>query len=162
MGFEPLHYCFFSGKNILVETDVGRRGLWACSSIQSNEITYNWYMKRSCSFSICLHFATVCLFYENFWVEKKISDIIQTFHRDWLEKTLYWIGNTSYLYEHEMFGWCQTRSIFSICFLLLYNVMAPKIFEKEKWHFNSSTNQNLTHTQQRKTMSTILSQSSQY
>ena len=102
----------FSGKNILVETDVGRRELWACSSIPSNIIPYNWYMKRSCSFSICLHFATVCLFYENFWVEKKFSDIIQTFHRDWLEKTLYWIGNKSYLYEHEMFGWCQTQSIF--------------------------------------------------
>ena len=84
-------------------------------------------MNRSCSFSICLHFATVCLFYENFCVEKNFSDIIQIFQWDQFEKTLSWIGFKSYVYQHEIFGWCQTHSIFLICFLLLFIVMAPKI-----------------------------------
>ena len=36
------------------ETVLGRRGLWACWIIPSIIITYNWFMKRSCLFSICL------------------------------------------------------------------------------------------------------------
>ena len=118
---------------------MGRRGLWACSSIQSNEITCNWYMRRSCLFSICLHFATVCLFYENFWVEKKFSDIIQTFHRDQLEKNPFLIVYKCYLYEDEMFGWCQTQLIFFIFFLNLFCVMNPKIFVLEAHVQNEKT-----------------------
>ena len=109
----------FSGKNILVETDVGRRGLWAYWSIPSIKITYNWYMRRSCLFSICLHFAAFCLFYENFWVEKKFSDMVHGFHSDYHEKMQSEIAIHSFLHHIEIHGPCQTLLIFSICFLSL-------------------------------------------
>ena len=98
---------------------MGRHGLWAYWSIPSIKITYNWYMRRSCLFSICLHFATVCLFYENFWVEKKFSDMVHGFHSDYHEKMQSKIAVHSFLHHIEIHGPCQTLLIFLICFFSL-------------------------------------------
>ena len=57
--------------------------------------------------------------------------MVQEFHQDQLEKTHFLIGYKNYLHQDEIPGPCQTRSIFSISFLLLYDIIAPKIFEEK-------------------------------
>ena len=67
-------------------------------------------------------------FYENFCVEKSTSDMVEIFQRDYVEnKCLEFVFNNC-IHHIEIFQPCQTVLIFSICFLLLYGVMVPKIF----------------------------------
>ena len=78
-------------------------------------------------FSICLHFAVVCLFYSYFCFEKLLSDMVPTFQSDHVVKMYFEIVFNKCLHHIEIFGPCQTLWIFLICFLLLFIVMAPKI-----------------------------------
>ena len=77
-------------------------------------------------FSICLHFAVVCLFYSYFCFEKLLSDMVPTFQSDHVVKMYFEIVFNKCLHHIEIFGPCQTLWIFLICFLLLHGVMAPK------------------------------------
>ena len=74
--------------------------------------------------------------------------MVHQFHCDQLKKMQFEIVFKVFLHHVGIHGPCQTLEIFSISFLLLYGVMAPKIFQLQKSLSNSSSNQNLTRTQQ--------------
>ena len=54
--------------------------------------------------------------------------MVKIFQPDQLEKTHFSIVYRLYLHNVGIFQPSQTLEIFSICFLLLYGVMTPKIF----------------------------------
>ena len=109
--FLPLFY--------LQKTDVGRRGLWLIESIPSVVITHSWYMKPSCLFSICLPFQLFAYFYENFCIEKFISDMVHRFQWDQLRKMHFEIVFNLFLHQVGIPGPSQTQSNIQIFFMSL-------------------------------------------
>ena len=57
--------------------------------------------------------------------------MVHRFHCDQLKKMQFEIVFKVFLHHVGIHGPCQTLEIFSISFLLLYDIIAPKIFEEK-------------------------------
>ena len=76
-------------------------------------------MKKSCLISICLPFQLFAYFYENFCIEKFISDMVHRFQWDQLRKKHFEIVFNLFLHQVGIPGPSQTQSNIQIFFMSL-------------------------------------------
>ena len=120
------------------KTDLGRRGLWACWIIPSIIITYNWFMKRSCLFSICLPCSCLLTSIRIFALKFFFSDMVHRFHWDHLEKMHFEISFNLFLHNVGIPGPSQTLWNFQKNFMGLswrhgpQNNLSKKHFQNEE------------------------------
>ena len=78
-------------------------------------------------------------FYENFCLKKLTSDMVQIFQPDYVENMCFAFVFNKFIQHMEIYGLCQTRLIFLICFMSL------------SWHHGSQRNLSLKYFQNEET-----------